>query len=94
MTESSRRVTANLGLTIDGRYSEMGAIVPYAVTDVAREHLARIWNGATTAVLGRRNAEGFLGFWPPVATTRTPTRGTAATRSGWWTRRRWSFRAP
>ncbi|MCU1683327.1 MAG: hypothetical protein JWQ81_4066 [Amycolatopsis sp.] len=74
MTNStSRRVTANLSLTLDGRYSgpggpgDLGAIVPYAVTEVGRNHLARIWEGATTALLGRLNAEGFLGFWPSVA---------------------------
>ena len=70
---SERRVTANLSLTLDGRYhgpggpGDMGAIVSYATTEVARRHLTRIWEGATTAVLGRRNAEGFLGFWPTVA---------------------------
>jgi dihydrofolate reductase len=74
MTDSTgRRVTANLSLTLDGRYSgpggpaDMGAILPYATTEVARRHLTRIREGATTAVLGRRNAEGFLGFWPTVA---------------------------
>jgi len=64
-------VTANLCLTLDGRYNgpggDMGAIVCYATTEVARNHLTRIWETATTAVLGRRNAEGFLGFWPTVA---------------------------
>ncbi|WIX93168.1 dihydrofolate reductase family protein [Amycolatopsis sp. DG1A-15b] len=74
MTEpTGRRVTANLSLTLDGRYhgpagpADMGAILPYATTEAARRHLSRIWAGATTAVLGRRNAEGFLGFWPTVA---------------------------
>ncbi|MFI7134749.1 dihydrofolate reductase family protein [Nonomuraea sp. NPDC050153] len=74
MTDSTgRRVSANISITLDGRYSgpggrgDLGAIVPYAVTEVARDHLARIWEGATTAVLGRLNAEGFLGFWPSVA---------------------------
>ncbi|MFI6082818.1 dihydrofolate reductase family protein [Streptomyces sp. NPDC051217] len=74
MTNSTgRRVRANINLTLDGRYSgpggpgDLGAIVPYAVTEVARDHLTRIWEGATTALLGRLNAEGFLGFWPPVA---------------------------
>jgi dihydrofolate reductase len=68
-----RRVTANLGLTLDGRYngpggpSDLGAIVPYAVTEVGRDHLTRLHENATTALLGRRNAEGFLGFWPSVA---------------------------
>jgi hypothetical protein len=41
--------------------------VPYATTEVARNHLSRIWDGASTAVLGRRNAEGFLAYWPMVA---------------------------
>lgn len=70
---TGRRVTANLALTLDGRYSgpggpgDMGAIVTYAATEVARGHLTRIWETATTVVLGRLNAEGFLGFWPTVA---------------------------
>ncbi|WP_104665082.1 dihydrofolate reductase family protein [Ensifer adhaerens] len=68
-----RRVTANLALTLDGRYNgpggaaDLGAIVPYAITDVARNHMARIWETATTAVLGRLNAEGFLGYWSAIA---------------------------
>jgi dihydrofolate reductase len=74
MTNSTnRRVTANMSLTLDGRYngpggaSDLGAIVRYAVTDVARNHLTRIWESATTAVLGRLNAAGFLAYWPSVA---------------------------
>ncbi|MDT7842120.1 dihydrofolate reductase family protein [Streptomyces justiciae] len=74
MSDSTgRKVTANINLTLDGRYNgpggpgDLGAIVPYAVTDVARNHLTRIWENATTVVLGRGNAEGFLGFWPSVA---------------------------
>ncbi|WP_406637341.1 dihydrofolate reductase family protein [Amycolatopsis sp. WGS_07] len=71
MTE--RRVTANLALTLDGRYhgpegpGDMSAIIPYVTTETARNQLGRIWEHATTALLGRRNAEGFLGFWPTVA---------------------------
>ncbi|MEU5692326.1 dihydrofolate reductase family protein [Actinosynnema sp. NPDC020468] len=70
---TARRVTANLSLTLDGRYNgpggpgDLGAIIPYATTEVARNHLTRIWENATTAVLGRLNAQGFLGFWPSVA---------------------------
>lgn len=74
MTDTDRRsVTANINLTLDGRYSgpggpgDLGAIVSYATTEVARRHLSRIWDGATTALLGRRNAEGFLGYWQRVA---------------------------
>ncbi len=70
---TTRKVTANIALTLDGRYNgpggpgDLGAIVPYAVTEVARNQLTRIWETATTAVLGRLNAQGFLGFWPSVA---------------------------
>ena len=74
MTNSTeRKVTANISLTLDGRYNgpggpgDLGAIVRYATTEVARDHLTRIWEGATTALLGRLNAEGFLGYWPTVA---------------------------
>ncbi|MFI6428291.1 dihydrofolate reductase family protein [Promicromonospora sp. NPDC050880] len=72
-TTTGRTVTANLALTLDGRYhgpagpGDFGAFVPYVTTDTARDHMTRLWTGATTAVLGRTNAEGFLGFWPSVA---------------------------
>jgi dihydrofolate reductase len=71
-TSNGRTVRANLSLTLDGHYNgpggpaDLGAIVPYAGTDVARDHLTRIWEGATTAVLGRGSAQGFMGYWPPV----------------------------
>lgn len=67
-----RRVVTNLALSLDGRYAkpdnhlDMGWVMPYAVTDVARDHLTSLWEPATTALLGRVNAEGFLGFWPTV----------------------------
>lgn len=44
----------------------MSWVVPYAVTDVARDHMTEMWRNATTALLGRVNAEGFLGYWPTV----------------------------
>lgn len=70
---TDRLVTANLGLTLDGRYNGPGgptdaqAIVRYATTEIARDHLTRIWHGASTVLLGRVNAEGFLAYWPTVA---------------------------
>ncbi|MGA5196939.1 dihydrofolate reductase family protein [Streptomyces exfoliatus] len=74
MTPSTgRKVTANIALTLDGRYNgpggpgDISAIVPYATTEVARDHLTRIWENATTALLGRGSAEGFLAYWPAVA---------------------------
>ncbi|MFE6823418.1 dihydrofolate reductase family protein [Streptomyces sp. NPDC057690] len=74
MTEqiAGRRVVTNMALSLDGRYAapdnpvDMGWVMPYAVTDVARDHLTSLWEPATTALLGRINAEGFLGFWPTV----------------------------
>lgn len=74
MTNSTgRTVAASISLTLDGRYSgpggpgDLGAIVPYMSTEVARRQLTRIWDGATTALLGRLNAEGFIGYWSMVA---------------------------
>ncbi|MER6472316.1 dihydrofolate reductase family protein [Streptomyces collinus] len=74
MTEQSagRRIVTNLALSLDGRYAapdnpqDMSWVMPYAVSDVARDHLTSLWEPATTALLGRVNAEGFLGFWPTV----------------------------
>ncbi|MCO1657604.1 dihydrofolate reductase family protein [Pseudonocardia humida] len=73
MTEQTtgRRVVTNMSLSLDGRYArtdalDMGWVLPYAVSDVARDHLTGLWEPATTALLGRVNAEGFLGFWPTV----------------------------
>ncbi|GAA3198691.1 dihydrofolate reductase family protein [Dactylosporangium siamense] len=73
MTEhSGRRVVTNMSLSLDGRYAapenpvDMRWVMPYAITDVARDHLTSLWQPATTALLGRVNAEGFLGFWPTV----------------------------
>lgn len=74
MTDSTpRKVTANISITLDGRYNgpagpgDLGPIVRYATSDVARAHLGRIWENATTAVFGRGNAEGFVGYWSTVA---------------------------
>ncbi|MEV4360142.1 dihydrofolate reductase family protein [Nonomuraea sp. NPDC049625] len=70
---TGRRVTANLSLTLDGRYNGPGgpgdfaAFAPYVTSDVARNHMTRMWEHATTVLLGRINAEGFLGYWPSVA---------------------------
>jgi len=74
MTNSNaRRVTANMSLTLDGRYNgpggpaDLSAIVPYMSSDVARGQMTRMLEGATTALLGRGNAEGFIAFWTPYA---------------------------
>lgn len=74
MTEQTggRRVVTNMSLSLDGHYAkpdnpeDMNWVMPYAITDVSRDHLTNLWQSATTALLGRVNAEGFLGFWPTV----------------------------
>lgn len=69
----SRSVVTNMTITLDGRYhgpagqQDMSLVMPYALSDTARAHMTRLWQNATTALLGRTNAEGFLGFWPSVA---------------------------
>lgn len=68
---TDRRVVTNTSLSLDGHYAaadplDMSWVLPYATTDVARDHLTALWEPATTALLGRVNAEGFLGFWPTV----------------------------
>jgi dihydrofolate reductase len=68
-----RRVVANITLSLDGRTNgangdmDMGWIAPHALSDAAREHMVRVTATATTALLGRKNYEGFGGFWPAVA---------------------------
>jgi len=72
-TTPARRVVANISLSLDGRVAgpggeyDMGFIVPHALTDGSRVHMAAVTGGATTALLGRKNYEGFGGFWPAVA---------------------------
>jgi dihydrofolate reductase len=67
-----RRVVTNIALSLDGHYAapdnpvDMSWVVPYAISDVARDHLTSLVASATTGVMGRVNAEGFLGFWPSV----------------------------
>ncbi|WP_167471544.1 dihydrofolate reductase family protein [Nocardia arthritidis] len=69
----TRRVVANISLSMDGRVNgpggeyDMGWIVPHAVGDTARDRMVRMTQAATTALLGRKNYQGFGGYWPTVA---------------------------
>ncbi|HEX2312549.1 MAG TPA: dihydrofolate reductase family protein [Thermomonospora sp.] len=73
MTQHTRRVIANTSLSLDGRINgrggdyDMGWIAPHAVSDAPRDLMARFADSATTALLGRKNYEGFGGYWPGVA---------------------------
>lgn len=86
MTE--RIVTANIGLTPDGRYhgpggpTDAAAIVRYATTDVARDHLTRLWETRqrrSSAAATPRDSSP-TGRRSPRTTP--PIRATAPTRSG------------
>jgi dihydrofolate reductase len=72
-TNADRRVVANISLSLDGRVNgpggdyDMSWIVPHAVADTSRDHMVRVTGAATTAVLGRKNYQGFAGYWPAVA---------------------------
>jgi dihydrofolate reductase len=69
----ARTVIGNISLSLDGRVTgpggeyDMGWIVPHAITDAARTHMVGVTTPATTALLGRKNYEGFGGYWPSVA---------------------------
>ncbi|MEU7858736.1 dihydrofolate reductase family protein [Nonomuraea sp. NPDC049141] len=73
MTTQQRTVVANISLSLDGRVVgpggeyDMSWIVPHAVSDGARAHMVDVTRTATTALLGRKNYQGFAGFWPAVA---------------------------
>ncbi|KRC62664.1 riboflavin biosynthesis protein RibD [Agromyces sp. Root81] len=73
MNTTERRVVVNTCLSIDGSYigpggpQDFGWAMPYVTLDVSRDHLTRLWEPATTALLGRTNAEGFMSYWPAVA---------------------------
>ena len=72
-----RTVIANISLSLDGRVSgpggeyDMSWIVPHAITDAARNHMVAVTGASTTALLGRKNYQGFMGFWPSVADDQT-----------------------
>jgi dihydrofolate reductase len=73
MTEHTRKVIGNIALSLDGRINgrggdyDMSWILPHAVTDTTRDYLVQMTRNATTALLGRKNYDGFGGYWPAVA---------------------------
>lgn len=73
ITRHARTVVGNIALSLDGRVCgpggeyDMGWIVPHAISGGARAHMVRVTGTASTALLGRKNYQGFAGFWPAVA---------------------------
>lgn len=73
MNAHRRRVVANMAVSLDGYYqgpggpADMGWLMPYATSEVSRDHLTALWQSASTVLLGRTNAEGFFAYWPTVA---------------------------
>jgi dihydrofolate reductase len=69
----NRTVIGNIFLSLDGRFTgpagepDMSWIAAHAVTDGSRSHMVRVTTAATTAVLGRKNYQGYASFWPAVA---------------------------
>ena len=69
----ARTVIANIALSLDGRVAgpggeyDMGWIIPHAISDAARDHMIGVATPATTVLLGRKNYEGFGGYWPAIA---------------------------
>lgn len=72
MTNTKRTVIANFSISLDGYVTgpggpaDMSWVAKHAVNDQSREILTSIVNHGTTALLGRRNYEGFRGYWPAV----------------------------
>jgi dihydrofolate reductase len=72
-TTAPRKVVANISLSLDGRTAgrggeyDMSWVGPHAVGDAPRDLMVRMARSATTILLGRKNYEGFGGYWPAVA---------------------------
>ncbi|WP_460525538.1 dihydrofolate reductase family protein [Flindersiella endophytica] len=70
-TETNRKVIAHISMSIDGYVSEpddgMAWIQEHAVSTHSAAYLEGIWRNVSTLLLGRKNYEGFHGFWPQVA---------------------------
>jgi len=70
-SETQRKVLAWITLSIDGFAAgpgnDMSRIAAHAGDEEVMAYSEGIWRGVSTAVMGRTNYEGFLGYWPPVA---------------------------
>jgi len=68
---AGRTMVANISLSLDGQVNGPGGdydvswIVPHVLTDGAREHMVKVTGSASTALLGRKNYQGFASYCPP-----------------------------
>jgi dihydrofolate reductase len=71
MADAERTVIAQATVTMDGVTAgpdgDLSWLIPHVTTDQMSAYSEGIWRGASTAVMGRTNYEGFHGSWPPVA---------------------------
>lgn len=71
MTATTMPRTVIGSISLDGRVAgpagDLNWIVPHADTNRSRAHLLAATGKATTALLGRTNYEGCVGYWPAVA---------------------------
>ena len=68
---SERTVIAQANVTMDGMTAgpdgDLSWLIEHAVSPQMSAYAEGIWRGASTAVLGRTNYEGYHAYWPPVA---------------------------
>ena len=66
-----RTVIAQAEVTMDGMTAgpdgDLSWLMEHVETPQMSAYSEGIWRGATTAVMGRTNYQGFEGYWPPVA---------------------------
>jgi len=66
-----RTVIAQANVTLDGMTAgpqgDLSWLIEHAVSSQMAAYAEGIWRGATTAVMGRTNYEGYQGYWPNVA---------------------------
>jgi dihydrofolate reductase len=71
-TTKNRTVVASFSVSLDGYVTgpggefDMSWVARHAVSDQARELMTQFVNRGTTVLLGRKNYEGFRGYWPAV----------------------------
>jgi dihydrofolate reductase len=79
MSDAERAVIAQANVTVDGMTAGPGGDLSWLIEHAVRPQMSAyaegIWRGASTAVMGRTNYDGYHAYWPPVAADpQTPAR--------------------